>query len=115
MSPWKMIFIYFSEFLITNSEDIPIPSAQYLKTCHLFSSLQIVVTMDSFLFQVLWSLLFCAFDMVILVVSLTLTPFLPDSSPTSLAVPSLLHFNCSYSPRLCPKCSPPLCSFLIII
>lgn len=37
------------------------------------SFLQIIVTMDNFLFQVPWSLPSCAFDMVILMVSLTLT------------------------------------------
>lgn len=64
MSPLKLIFIYLLEFLITNS--VHSPSAQYLKTSHLFSFLPIIVTMHSILFEVLKSLHFSAFYMITL-------------------------------------------------
>ena len=76
-SPLKMIFIYPLECLITNS--IVSLFVQYLKTsCHLFSFLQIIVTMDSFLFQVLWSLFFVHLLWLFLLNSLL--PWLCDNS-----------------------------------
>lgn len=71
-----LIFTLFYAKQICNDESLKLTYLLFRTPYYqlYISFLQVIVTMDSFLFQVPWSLPSYAFDMVILAVSVTLTP-----------------------------------------